>query len=363
MQDLEQRLFRPFQTAKVPHIRDAKVLVTGAGGSIGTELCRQIIRSGAGELIAFDVYDGNLWHMTKALEPCIKRSRCKVTLVLGDVKDERGTQETFRMHTPDYVFHAAAVKHVPMLEDELNMMQAVKTNVLGTLNVLHASLMVGRCVLVNVSTDKAVYPASILGLTKRCAELGVWLNSARFRVPMASVRFANVLDSVGSVTQLFRSQARAGLPLTITDKDMTRYFMTGWQAAGLVIAASDLVSDQSRDDAWKTSGFMLDMGVPVNIVDLAKLVYWQETGKKNPKIRMVGVRPGEKMMETLRYDFENEIKTKLLSVVRLDHTGESENSYVDRTLFDELISVTRDHYPIKAMRLMRMLVPQYSGSF
>lgn len=271
------------------YLGHARVLVTGAGGSIGSELCRQIARFDPASLVLFELSEHNLYQVHREL--VLRYPALQITPVLGDVRDNLKVESVFAQHTPQVVFHAAAHKHVNMVE--LNADEALRNNVFGTRNVLEASLrhQVQRFVL--ISTDKAVDPQSIMGATKRLAELLVQDFARRSQGAFVSVRFGNVLGSSGSVVPLFKEQIAAGGPVTVTHPEVERYFMTIPEAVSLVIQAA----------AFGKGGeiFVLDMGEPVRIQDLARDLIRLSGLEPNVDIGIVftGLKPGEKLSERL----------------------------------------------------------------
>ena len=292
VQDLIGR--RPVETdirAIAEYITGKRVLVTGAGGSIGSELCRQLYKFGPSELIMLD-RDESALH---AVELSIYGSALleSAEIVLADIRDPESLNQVFVEHQPQVVFHAAALKHLTLLERYPN--EALRSNVYGTLNVLRAASAVGVGHFVNVSTDKAANPTSALGHSKRLAEkLTAWfaLGSAEGR--FLSVRFGNVLGSRGSVLDTFSSQIERGGPVTVTDPAVTRYFMTIPEACQLVIQAGAI--------GGRGEALVLDMGQPVKIVDVAERMI--ALSGKNIEVVFTGLRAGEKMHEELIGDGE-----------------------------------------------------------
>ena len=267
------------------YLTGQRVLVTGAGGSIGSELCRQIVRFGPAELIMLDRDETALQEVQLSIAGHGLLDTDEV--VLGDIRDEAALTTIFEARRPDVVFHAAALKHLPMLEQYPE--EAWKTNVLGTLNVLRASMSIGVDTFVNVSTDKAANPTSVLGRSKRLAErLTAWAAAETGRSYL-SVRFGNVLGSRGSMLPVFTAMIEAGGPLTITDPEVTRYFMTIPEACQLVVQAGGI------GDPGEV--LILDMGEPVRILDVAQRMI--EMSGKDIEIVYTGLRPGEKLHEEL----------------------------------------------------------------
>lgn len=267
------------------YLQDRVVLVTGAGGSIGSELCRQLTRFGPGELILLDRDESALQEVQLSIQGHGLLDTNDV--VLADIRDEAMLKKIFRERQPDVVFHTAALKHLPMLEQYPD--EAWKTNVLGTLNVLNAARAVGVGTFVNISTDKAANPTSVLGHSKRVAEkLTAWM-AEETGDRYLSVRFGNVIGSRGSMLPTFRALIETGGPLTITHPDVTRFFMTIPEASQLVIQAGGI--------GRRGEVLILDMGEPVRILDVAKRMI--EQSGKEIEIVFTGLRHGEKLHEEL----------------------------------------------------------------
>lgn len=266
------------------------VMITGAGGSIGSELCRQILRFAPAQLIAFDVSEYAIYRLTEEL----RENDAEVPLIsiVGDVKDMLRVEDVMERYAPHIVFHAAAYKHVPLME-ELNAWQAVRNNVLGTYRVASAAVKYDVKHFVLVSTDKAVNPTSVMGATKRLAEMACQaLQQTSKQTQFETVRFGNVLGSAGSVIPKFREQIARGGPLTITHPEITRYFMTISEASQLVLQASSMGHGGEI--------FVLDMGEPVRIVGLARdLIRLCGCTEEQIEIVYTGLRPGEKLYEEL----------------------------------------------------------------
>jgi len=277
------------QTEVENFIRGKRVLVTGAGGSIGSELCRQIARFKPAALILLERAENNLFFAEFELRE--KFPGLRLLPVIADVTDEERMVGIFREHMPEIVFHAAAHKHVPLME--ANKSEAVKNNVLGTMVVARTAERHGAEHFVMISTDKAVRPTSVMGATKRLAELYVQALNSHSNIKFTTVRFGNVLGSEGSVLQVFQRQIEAGGPVTVTHPEMMRYFMTIPEACQLVLQAA------AQGKGGET--FVLDMGDPVRIVDLAKdliTLSGLEPGR-DIEIKFTGPRPGEKLFEEL----------------------------------------------------------------
>jgi FlaA1/EpsC-like NDP-sugar epimerase len=286
------------------------VLVTGAGGSIGGELCRQIARVGPRRLVLVDHAEDNLFEILRELEE--DRHIRTAVPVLGDCREEERMREVFAEHRPSVVFHAAAYKHVTMME--LNPVEAVRNNALATRLVARIAGEHGVATFVLVSTDKAVKPATVMGASKALAEWAVDAAAARHRgTKYATVRFGNVLGSSGSVVPIFRRQIAAGGPVTVTDPRMKRYFMTIPEAVQLIIRAGSL-SEGSGEV------FVLEMGDPVRIIDLAETMI-RLSGLEPDRdiaIQVVGARPGEKFHEDLFNPDERPQPTPAQKILRAD---------------------------------------------
>lgn len=276
------------------------VLVTGAGGSIGSELCKQICRFAPKRLVLLEQAENSLFEIHRAL--LAEFPDVKVTPYIADICDSRRLESIFESEHPAVVFHAAAHKHVPMMES--NPGEAIKNNVFGTKKLADAAHRFGVESFVMVSTDKAVNPTSVMGVSKRTAEIYVQALSQRSRTQFVTVRFGNVLGSAGSVIPIFKQQIAAGGPVTVTHPDMKRYFMTIPEACQLILQAGTMGRGGEI--------FVLDMGEPVKIVDLARDLIRLSgfTPDEDISIQFSGVRPGEKLFEELSIDEENATKTR-----------------------------------------------------
>ena len=282
------------------YIEGKTVLVTGGAGSIGSELCRQVARFNPEKLIIFDINENNTYFLELELKE--EHKDLEIVPIIGSIRDKMKLEQTFTCHKPDVVFHAAAHKHVPLMEH--NPEEAIKNNVLGTRNVAQVSAEFNIDRFVLVSTDKAVNPTNVMGASKRGAEMIVQRMSRKSNTKFMAVRFGNVLGSRGSVIPIFKRQIKEGGPVTVTHKDVTRYFMTIPEAAQLVIQAGSL------GDGGEV--FVLDMGEPVKIMELAEdLIELSglEVGK-DIEIEVVGLRPGEKLYEELLNDDEDNLATE-----------------------------------------------------
>ncbi|MDW7668652.1 MAG: nucleoside-diphosphate sugar epimerase/dehydratase [Bacillota bacterium] len=281
-------------------ITDKSILVTGGGGSIGSEICRQICKFNPSRLNIVDVYE----NLAYQLELDLKKQypNIEINLIIASVRDPKRLDEVFRKFKPQIVFHAAAHKHVPIMEN--NPKEAVKNNVFGTYNMVNVSKNHNIEKFVMISTDKAVNPTNVMGATKRLSEMIVQSQKGKSSTDFVAVRFGNVLGSSGSVIPLFKKQIKEGGPVTITHEEIIRYFMTIPEAAQLVLQAAAMAKGGEI--------FILDMGEPVKILDLAKNLIHLSGFKpyEDIPIEITGLRPGEKLYEELLLDKENNIATK-----------------------------------------------------
>ena len=277
------------------YVQDKVILVTGGGGSIGSEICRQLAMHHPKKLIIFDIYENNAYEIQNELKK--KYPELDLEVLIGSVRNQKRVDTIFETCHPDLVYHAAAHKHVPLMEDSPN--ESIKNNVMGTWNVAHAADHYGAKKMVLISTDKAVRPTNIMGASKRLCELVIQSFAQDSKTEYAAVRFGNVLGSNGSVIPLFKKQIAEGGPVTVTHPDIIRYFMTIPEAVNLVLQCGAL--------ARKGEIFILDMGEPVKILDLAKKMI-RLSGyipDEDIKIEFTGLRPGEKLYEELLIDEEN----------------------------------------------------------
>ena len=329
------------------YLKGKTVLVTGGGGSIGSELCRQISKFNPKELIIFDIYENNAYEIQNEL----RRTYPNLNLMtlIGSVRDKVRLEEVYKTYKPQVVFHAAAHKHVPLMED--SPAEAVKNNVVGTFNVasLASDYNVERFVL--ISTDKAVNPTNIMGATKRMCEMIIQSLDKVSETEFVAVRFGNVLGSNGSVVPLFKNQIANGGPVTLTHKDITRYFMTIPEAAQLVLQAG----------AYAKGGeiFVLDMGEPVKIYDLAenliKLSGFEP--HKDIAIEVTGLRPGEKLYEELLMSEEGLTETKHKKIF-IGKPGDFDLGDV-RDKIDELLRVAISGNEVVLRQRVKEFVPTY----
>ena len=272
-------------------IKGKTLLVTGGGGSIGSELCRQIAAAGPKQLIIFDMYENNAYEIQQELKHKYG-SKLNLTVLIGSVRNTGQVRSVMQTYRPDVVFHAAAHKHVPLMEDSPN--EAIRNNVMGTYKTAVAAAREGVKKFVLISTDKAVNPTNIMGASKRLCEMVVqMMNRQCSNTDFVAVRFGNVLGSNGSVIPLFKKQIEAGGPVTVTDKNIIRYFMTIPEAVSLVLQAAHYAKGREI--------FILDMGEPVRIDDMARNLIRLSgyTPDVDIKIEYTGLRPGEKLFEEL----------------------------------------------------------------
>ncbi len=365
--DIKDLLGRPTIETDVGAISDYiqghTVLVTGAGGSIGSELCRQIARYAPRRLVVVDHDESSLYDLHESLQNLGFR---KYVLYPASILHERKLEKIFAQHRPRLVFHAAAYKHVPLME--LSPDEAVLNNVKGTYMVAEMAARYGVERFINISTDKAVEPANVMGATKRTGELIIRMLAERYPDTMfASVRFGNVLGSQGSVIPIFKSQIESGGPLVITHPDMTRYFMLIEEAVQLVIQAAIMVGGEDGDSKQPVNTFILEMGNPVSIVDLAQRMidfYWKDEAH-SLGVEFCGLRPGEKLEETLVYPYETAVATSHPLVKRVEarpgvpapHDG---GDHLQR-LVDGLIQLAQDHSDARSIiGALASCVPEYS---
>ena len=281
------------------YVKGKVVLVTGGGGSIGSELCRQLAGHKVKQLIIFDIYENNAYEIQQELKR--KYPHLDLVVLIGSVRNTNRLDYLFRTYRPDIVYHAAAHKHVPLMEDSPN--EAIKNNVLGTYKTARAAIKYKVQRFILISTDKAVNPTSIMGASKRLCEMVVQMSNQKSSTEFVAVRFGNVLGSNGSVIPLFKQQIENGGPVTVTHKDIIRYFMTIPEAVSLVIQAG----------AYAKGGeiFVLNMGNPVRILDMAENLIRLSGYEpyKDIDICFTGLRPGEKLYEELLMDEEGLQKT------------------------------------------------------
>ncbi len=331
------------------HLAGKKVLVTGAGGSVGSELCRQILRFGAGRLVLFERSESSLFEIETELK---SEAAQKVIPVLGDICDTHHLDEVFRGYAPKVVYHAAAYKHVPMLER--HPWKAIENNILGTWNLVRACNAHGVERFVLVSTDKAVRPANVMGASKRLAEM-ITLNQNLCRVGQTrylAVRFGNVIGSAGSVVPLFQKQIEKGGPVTVTHPEATRFFMTIREAAQLILQAAAMGEEGGEI-------FILDMGTPVKIVDMARDLIRLSGFEPDVdiKIEFSGLRPGEKLSEELLTADEHLMPTAHPKIFKLNATA-CDLALLNGRLAE--LTALMDKKDANAIRLkLKEIVPDY----
>jgi FlaA1/EpsC-like NDP-sugar epimerase len=323
------------------------VLVTGAGGSIGSELCRQLADLRPELLVLYELNEFSLYEIDEELHGGwggVPRAS-----VIGDVRDENRVQEVLTRYRPDVVFHAAAYKHVPLME-QVNAFEALRNNVFGTYVIANAAVRAGVGKLVVVSTDKAVNPTNVMGATKRLAEMLVQEVTAGHDTKVSIVRFGNVLGSAGSVIPKFVEQIQRGGPVTVTHPEITRYFMSIPEAAQLVVLSSSIGRGGEI--------FVLDMGEPVRIADLARdLIHLMGKNEREVDIVYTGLRPGEKLFEELLFDTEATIPTEhqrlRIARVRPPTVGV-------RSLFSDWLRERPLRSDFEVRQFLRRLVPEYT---
>ncbi len=350
--NLEDLLGRAPITIDTAHVeallKDRAVMVTGAGGSIGSELCRQILRFAPAQLIAFEISEYAMYTLTEELRD--KFPRLSVVPIIGDAKDSLLLDQVMQHYAPYIVFHAAAYKHVPLME-ELNAWQAVRNNVLGTYRVGRAAIRWGIKHFVLISTDKAVNPTNVMGASKRLAEMACQaLQHTTQFTQFETVRFGNVLGSAGSVVQKFQKQIAKGGPVTVTHPDITRFFMTIPEASQLVLQASSMGQGGEI--------FILDMGQPIRIVDLARdLIRLYGFADGQVKLIYTGLRPGEKLYEELLACDETTLPTPHIKL-RIARAREVSSALLDEVL--PWLMQRRILTDAEVLRDLRRWVPEYS---
>ena len=290
----------------IDYVAGRTVLVTGGGGTIGSELCRQIAEHDPKRLVIFDIYENNAYDIQNELRR--KYPELDLVTLIGSVRDSKRLESVFKTYRPDIVYHAAAHKHVPLMEDSPN--EAIKNNVFGTLKTAQCADKYGAKKFVLISTDKAVNPTNIMGASKRMCEMIIQSYNKRSETEFVAVRFGNVLGSNGSVIPLFKKQIEAGVPVTVTDPYIICYFMTIPEAVTLVL--------QAGASAKGGEIFVLDMGKPVKILTLAENLIRLSgfTPHKDIKIEFIGLRPGEKLYEEMLMAEEGlkETENKLIHI-------------------------------------------------
>ena len=329
------------------YIAGKAILVTGGGGSIGSELCRQLAKVAPERIVIFDMYENDAYMLRQEL--MAEYHHIEVVIEIGNVCDAARINEVFEKYRPSAVFHAAAHKHVPLME--VCPREAVQNNVFGTLNVVHAADSYGASHFIFISTDKAVNPTSVMGATKRMGEMVMQYYAHTSKTIFTAVRFGNVLGSNGSVIPLFKRQIAQGGPVTVTHPDIQRYFMTIPEAARLVIQAGGMAKGGEI--------FILDMGEPVKIVDLAKNLIRLSglTVGEDIAITYTGLRDGEKMYEELLMDEEDTLPTDNASI--MISTGQ-EIGYDEVAAKLQELESALGKSDAEAIRVLEEAVPTYS---
>lgn len=331
------------------YVSGKTVLVTGGGGTIGSELCRQIAEHSPKRLIIFDIYENNAYDIQNELKR--KFPELNLITLIGSVRDSRRIESVFRDYRPDIVYHAAAHKHVPLMEDSPN--ESIKNNVFGTLKTVRCADKYGAEKFVLISTDKAVNPTNIMGASKRICEMIIQSYNSRSVTEFVAVRFGNVLGSNGSVIPLFKRQIEAGGPVTVTDPNIIRYFMTIPEAVTLVLQAGSLAKGGEI--------FVLDMGKPVKILTLAENLIKLSglTPYKDIKIEFIGLRPGEKLYEEMLMAEEGLQDTEN-GMIHIGKPIEYDENEFFKTLDEMKNSMYDDTIDIRA--LVKKIVPTYNYS-
>ena len=328
------------------YVQDRVILVTGGAGSIGSEICRQIATKNPKKLLILDIYENTSYTLQQELER--KHPELDFEVLIASIRDEKRIRDIFHTYQPDIVFHAAAHKHVPLMEASPN--EAIKNNVLGTYNVVRIADEFGVKRFIQISTDKAVNPTNIMGASKRICEMIVQSFNKRSKTEYVAVRFGNVLGSNGSVIPLFRQQIEEGGPITVTHPEIIRYFMTIPEAVSLVLMAGA--------NAQGGEIFVLDMGEPVRILDLAKNMIRLAGLKEGEDIDIVftGLRPGEKLYEELLMDEEG-MKSTDNSLIYIGKPIE----FDEEQLYQELEHMREEvgKETVDMRRIVKQIVPTY----
>ncbi|MEZ5998804.1 MAG: polysaccharide biosynthesis protein, partial [Hyphomonas sp.] len=347
-------LARPERSLNIKPVRElvegARVLVTGGGGTIGSELARQVAGLRPESLTILDSCEYNLY----AIDLELRKAVPDVTFGtrLGDIRDASRVRDVFQNAQPELVIHAAALKHVPLMER--NVCEAILTNVAGAVNAARAAAAVGAKRFVFISTDKAVEPDNVMGATKRLAEIALSHIAAETGMAAAMVRFGNVLGSSGSVVPLFEKQIAEGGPVTLTDMGVTRYFMTVEEASALVLQAAALQQEKSRSELY-----VLDMGEPMAILQLAETMIRLKGLVPGVDIQITetGLREGEKLHEALTYEHEAVVDTPVEGVLRV--VSQQPGSELFEKQLAALIEAASRRERSEALRLLGAMVPEY----
>ncbi|MGN0492319.1 MAG: polysaccharide biosynthesis protein [Acutalibacteraceae bacterium] len=329
------------------YVSGKTVLVTGGGGTIGSELCRQISEHSPKKLIIFDIYENNAYDIQNELK--LKFPKLELVALIGSVRDSRRIESVFRNYRPDIVYHAAAHKHVPLMEESPN--ESIKNNVFGTLKTVQCADKYGAEKFVLISTDKAVNPTNIMGASKRICEMIIQSYNSRSSTEFVAVRFGNVLGSNGSVIPLFKKQIESGGPITVTDPNIIRYFMTIPEAVTLVLQAGALAKGGEI--------FVLDMGKPVKILTLAENLIKLSglTPYKDINIEFIGLRPGEKLYEEMLMAEEGLQDTEN-GMIHIGKPIEYDEKEFFKTLDEMKSCMYDDSVDIRA--LVKKIVPTYN---
>lgn len=332
-------------------IKDKPILVTGGGGSIGSELCRQIVKYKPSKLIILDIYENNLYNIEIELKSNPDNDDVEIVPIVASVRDKKRLDSVFEKYTPYLVFHAAAHKHVPLMES--SPLEAIKNNIFGTYNTANCADKYNVKKFILISTDKAVNPTNIMGASKRMCEMIVQAKDKVSKTEYAAVRFGNVLGSNGSVVPLFKKQIAKGGPITVTHKDITRFFMTIPEAVGLVLQAMSYANGGEI--------FVLDMGEPVKIYDLAVSLI-KLTGLEpdvDIPIKVTGLRPGEKLYEELLMEEEGLKQTEHNKIFIGNIEDVTQIELEDKLQILERI-VQNEETPIEQIKkTMKKIVPTY----
>ncbi len=332
-------------------IKDKPILVTGGGGSIGSELCRQIVKYKPSKLIILDIYENNLYNIEIELKSNPDNSDVEIVPIIGSVRDKKRLENVFEKYRPYLVFHAAAHKHVPLMEG--SPLEAIKNNIFGTYNTANCADKYNVKKFILISTDKAVNPTNIMGASKRMCEMIVQAKNKVSKTDYAAVRFGNVLGSNGSVVPLFKKQIATGGPVTVTHKEITRFFMTIPEAVGLVL--------QAMSYAKGGEIFVLDMGEPVKIYDLAVSLIKLSGLEPNVDIpiKITGLRPGEKLYEELLMKEEGLKATEHNKIFIGDIEEVTEEQLTEKISL--LIGLLQDENveKKKIKQIMKKIVPTY----
>jgi O-antigen biosynthesis protein WbqV len=351
--DLLTRPIRKLDTEPVRNLLEGKrVFVTGAGGTIGSQLAQQCAALGVSQLTLYDASEYNLYEIDLTLRE--QFPELDLFTQIGDVRDKTRLRQTMEIAKPDVMIHAAALKHVPLME--LNACEAILTNVGGAVNAVDAAIEFGLERFVFISTDKAVDPDNVMGATKRLAELALAYRAKGTSLAVSMVRFGNVLGSSGSVVPLFERQIAAGGPVTLTDDQVSRYFMTVEEASSLVLQGT-----AHNGHPGESSLYVLDMGDPIRIRTLAEAMIRMKgmVPDQDIKIKTTGLRPGEKLHEELTYANERLISTGIEGLNKV--TPESRKSEPDgfNDQLNQLLVIAGERQQTQALQTLAQLVPAY----